>query len=41
VRSQSSLHRTSSPKRNPTAEKLFAIIACLQQNEGVRLKVVA
>jgi DNA-binding phage protein len=35
------LHQMFGPKGNPTAEKLFAIIACLQQNEGVRLKVVA
>lgn len=35
------LHQMFGPKGNPTAAKLFAIIACLQENEGVRLKVVA
>lgn len=35
------LHQMFGPKGNPTAEKLFAIIACLQENEGVRLRVVA
>lgn len=35
------LHQMFGPKGNPTAAKLFSIIACLQENEGVRLKVVA
>lgn len=35
------LHQMFGPKGNPTAEKLFAILACLQENEGVRLRVVA
>ena len=29
------------PKGNPTAANLFNIIACLQEQEGVRLRVVA
>jgi hypothetical protein len=29
------------PKGNPTAAKLFNIIACLQEHEGVRLQVMA
>jgi len=35
------LHQMFGPKGNPTAAKLFSIIACLQQQEGVRLRVVA
>jgi len=35
------LHQMFGPKGNPTAAKLFSIIACLQEHEGVRLKVVA
>ena len=35
------LHQMFGPKGNPTAANLFAIIACLQEHEGVRLKVVA
>jgi len=29
------------PEGNPTAANLFNIIACLQEHEGVRLRVVA
>jgi hypothetical protein len=29
------------PKGNPTAANLFRIIACLQEQEGVQLRVVA
>lgn len=35
------LHQIFGPKGNPTAVNLFNIIACLQEQEGVRLKVVA
>lgn len=35
------LHQMFGPKGNPTAAKLFAILACLQEHEGVQLKVVA
>ena len=35
------LHQIFGPKGNPTAAHLFQIIACLQEQEGVRLKVVA
>jgi hypothetical protein len=28
------------PKGNPTAANLFNVIACLQEQEGVRLQVV-
>ena len=35
------LHQMFGPKGNPTAANLFNIIACLQQQEGVRLQVVA
>src|ERR1035437_799794 len=35
------LHQMFGPKGNPTAANLFNIIACLQENEGVRLQVVA
>lgn len=35
------LHQMFGPKGNPTAENLFNIIACLQEQEGVRLRVVA
>jgi len=35
------LHQMFGPKGNPTAANLFNIIACLQENEGVQLKVVA
>jgi hypothetical protein len=34
-------HQIFGPKGNPTAVNLFNIIACLQENEGVQLKVVA
>ncbi len=34
-------HQMFGPKVNPTAAKLFNIIACLQEHEGVRLQVVA
>ena len=36
-----SLHQMFGPKGNPTASNLFQIIACLQQQEGLRLRVVA
>lgn len=36
-----SLHQMFGPKGNPTAANLFGILACLQEYEGVRLKVVA
>jgi hypothetical protein len=29
------------PKANPAAANLFNIMACLQEQEGVRLRVVA
>ena len=35
------LHQMFGPKGNPTASNLFRIIACLQEQEGVRLRVVA
>ncbi len=35
------LHQMFGPKGNPTAASLFRIIACLQEQEGVRLRVVA
>jgi hypothetical protein len=35
------LHQMFGPKGNPTAANLFNIIACLQEHEGVRLRVVA
>jgi DNA-binding phage protein len=35
------LHQMFGPKGNPTAVNLFNIIACLQEQEGVRLRVVA
>jgi len=35
------LRQMSGPKGNPTAANLFNIIACLQEQEGVRLRVVA
>jgi DNA-binding phage protein len=35
------LHQMFGPKGNPTAAKLFNIIAFLQEYEGVRLQVVA
>ncbi len=35
------LHQMFGPKGNPTATNLFNIIACLQEQEGVRLRVVA
>ncbi len=35
------LHQMFGPKGNPTATNLFNIMACLQEQEGVRLKVVA
>jgi len=33
------LHQMFGPKGNPTAANLFNIIACLQEQEGVRLRV--
>ncbi|MGC2112722.1 MAG: transcriptional regulator [Candidatus Korobacteraceae bacterium] len=33
------LHQMFGPKGNPTASKLFEIVAFLQQQEGVRLQV--
>lgn len=36
-----SLHQMLGPNGNPTAANLFSIIACLQEQEGVRLRVVA
>jgi len=35
------LHQMFGPKGNPTATNLFNIIARLQEQEGVRLRVVA
>jgi len=35
------LHQMFGPNGNPTAQNLFNIIACLQEHEGVRLRVVA
>jgi DNA-binding phage protein len=35
------LHQMFGPKGNPTAANLFSIIATLQQEEGVKLRVVA
>jgi DNA-binding phage protein len=35
------LHQMFGPKGNPTAANLFLIIASLQEQEGVRLRVVA
>lgn len=35
------LHQMFGPKGNPTAANLFLIIANLQEQEGVRLRVVA
>jgi DNA-binding phage protein len=35
------LHQMFGPRGNPTATNLFQIIACLQQHEGVQLRVVA
>jgi len=34
------LHQMFGPRGNPTAANLFRIIACLQEQEGVRLRVV-
>jgi DNA-binding phage protein len=34
------LHQMFGPKGNPTAAHLFKVIACLQKEEGVRLRVV-
>ncbi|MDR3725947.1 MAG: transcriptional regulator [Terracidiphilus sp.] len=34
------LHQMFGPKGNPTAAHLFHVIACLQEEEGVRLRVV-
>src|ERR1700722_7995172 len=34
------LHQMFGPKGNPTAANLFQIIVCLQQHEGVQLRVV-
>jgi DNA-binding phage protein len=35
------LHQMFGPRGNPTAANLFSIIACLQEEEGVKLRVVA
>jgi hypothetical protein len=35
------LHQMFGPKGNPTAANLFNIIGCLQEQEGVKLRVVA
>lgn len=35
------LHQMFGPKGNPTAANLFHIIGCLQEEEGVKLRVVA
>ncbi len=35
------LHQMFGPKGNPTAANLFNIIACLQEQEGVWLRVMA
>ena len=35
------LHQMFGPRGNPTASNLFKIIAFLQQQEGIRLQVVA
>ena len=35
------LHQMFGPRGNPTAANLFRIIACLQEQEGVQLRVVA
>lgn len=35
------LHQMFGPKGNPTAANLFLILACLQEQEGVKLRVVA
>jgi len=35
------LHQMFGPRGNPTAANLFSIIACLQDEEGVKLRVVA
>ncbi len=34
-----SLHQMFGPRGNPTASKLFEIVAYLQQQEGIRLRV--
>jgi hypothetical protein len=34
------LHPVLGPKGNPTAANLFNILACFQEHEGVRLRVV-
>jgi hypothetical protein len=34
------LHQMFGPKGNPTAAHLFNVIACLQEEEGVRMRVV-
>jgi DNA-binding phage protein len=36
-----SLHQKFGPKGNPTAANLFRILQCLQEEEGVQLRVVA
>ena len=35
------LHQMFGPKGNPTAANFFCILNCLQEQEGVRLRVVA
>ena len=40
-RSPKSLMRMLGPKGNPQARNLFEIIACLQEHEGIHLKVQA
>jgi len=41
ARSPGSLMRMFGPRGNPQARNLFEIIGCLQEREGVRLKVEA
>jgi DNA-binding phage protein len=36
-----SLHQMFGPKGNPTAANLFRVLQCLQEEEGVQLRVVA
>ena len=41
AKSPKSLMRMLSPNGNPQARNLFAIISCLQEHEGLHLKVHA
>ena len=41
AKSPKSLMRMLSPNGNPQARNLFEIISCLQEREGLRLKVQA